>query len=93
MNVRSVIIGIFVIGAITSIWYITQPMIYSVIAQSENVTATLGANRTEGDNTFTILYLLNIVWGPALILVVIGWMLISAQRDDWRSAEQPGGYR
>jgi len=85
MNTVSVIIGIFAIGAITGIWYITQPMAWKMIDQAESVTITMGANRTGSATMYTMLKYLCTIWGPALAIAILAWMIISAQREDFSS--------
>lgn len=76
-----------------SFWYITQPMVYMLIDQSYGITVRMEANTTGGTATFDILQALNILWGPALVVIILVWMLISAQRSDYRSEYYgPQGY-
>jgi len=67
-------------------------MTWAMIDQAETVTINMDANTTGGANTFTILKYLNNIWGPLLAIAIVVFMLISAQREDWRSAEQGQGY-
>jgi len=90
MNTISVVIGIFAIGAIIGVWYILQPAVYTIIHQSELTLISFGANRTESSTVYDILEYVNTLWGPALAVAIVVWMLISAQQSDYRSAyEQP----
>jgi len=91
VNTLSVVIGIFAIGAIIGSWYILQPVVYSVLYRAEQTLINMEANRTESATLYDILEYINNLWGPALAVILVVFMLISAQqRSDYSSQyEQP----
>ena len=86
MNVKAILVGLLALAVVTLSWYILQPLGYSVIKESEDMIISFGSNTTGGANTYSVLYVLNDIWGPILAIAVIGFILIVCQEKDWRSA-------
>lgn len=86
MNTLSVVIGIFAIGAVIGSWYVLQPAVYRVLYESEQFTINQNYNRTESSTLYDILEYINTLWGPAIALILVVWLLISGSSPDYRSA-------
>lgn len=82
--VMVLIIGIFIIGTVITVWWITQPMLWSFVDQSEQYLITTGANTTGGTTTFIILKFASSIWGAVVVIAVMIWMVVSTQYEDWR---------
>lgn len=93
MNTLSVVIGIFAIATVIFVWYIIQPAAYRVIYEAEQFTINQNVNRTESSNLYTMLYYVNDFWAAVIVIIIIAFMLISAQRQDYSSQyEYPPPY-
>lgn len=76
-----IITGIGLIFTIGVCWYLSQTLVTQIAYTfSGQITAT-----EEGTSTLQLLEYANIVWGPLLIILVIVWMIASAQAKDIES--------
>jgi len=83
--IRNLAIGIFAVMAVSLIWYISYPMIFSVIQESENTTISFGVNTSASASLYALLKFLAAIWGVALDLGLIGFLLISVHQREWES--------
>lgn len=68
-------------------WYITQPIVMTVITKTMEVAVSMGITENSYLNN-SVLILTNIEywWGPLMVgAIIIVWMLVSAQARDWFS--------
>lgn len=86
--IRTAIVVVVMIGIVIGLWYITQPMTYGIIKGAEDMTITVGANRTSSANMYTMLYFINDIWGPVVAVAFVVLLLILGQREDYRGAYQ-----
>ena len=81
------LVAMFLTFVLMCMWYITQPLVTSTANFSENVTESLGVNRTGSAQTYTLLRLGANVGIPIVIIFIWIWALISSQAEDWRGYE------
>ena len=75
-----VLTGLTLIFMITTAWYVSQAMVVAISAAVLSVV-------TEGSG-LSVLHLaqfVSIVWGPVFDLIVVAWMITSAQARDVES--------
>lgn len=77
-----IIVGLTLLFVITVSWYVGNAIVSGMLlAFYELLTATEAS-----ENVTNIVAFLNIVWGPILDIMVILWMIASAQQIDVESA-------
>ncbi len=69
------ITGLTLMGMITTAWYVTQPI---VLAISASIVGTGGS----GESTMNLIQYATIIWGPLFDIIVLFWMIASAQARD-----------
>ena len=76
-----VLTGIALIFVIGTCWYLSQTLVTQIAS------AFLGeiSASSEGESMLQLVQWCNIVWGPAFIVLVIVWMVASAQARDVES--------
>jgi len=76
-----IITGLTLMFTITIAWYISQTIVNSIS------TAMLGeiTSTSEGTSLLYLLQFCNIIWGPIFDILVIVWMIASAQARDVES--------
>lgn len=85
------ILAILLITVCTIAFYVTEPLGYLAISQSESVYQSTGpslANSARMTATGTILLLFNDLWCPILDITFLLWALISSARRDVESEMQ-----
>lgn len=76
-----ILTGIGLIFTIGTGWYLSQTLVLQIASNCLGlITAT-----EEGASLLNLVEWANIVWGPLLILLVIVWMVASAQARDVES--------
>lgn len=76
------VVGIFLITVIALTWYVTQPFIIKTTMVCDDVMEDMGQNRTEWENTVTILDYVGNLWPVPIVIAILLWMFISSQRED-----------
>lgn len=68
------------------IWYITQPIVLTIINHTMQLAETFGANNTYVVNGITILTWIEYWWGPLFIIALgVLWIYLAAYRRVWTS--------
>jgi len=84
-----VITGLVLITLITFTWYVFQPLAYTSIEMSETILGMMiGTTAQEYQlavQNNSILYWLNLLWGPVADIFVLLWMVVSAGTVEPRS--------
>ena len=75
------ITGIGLIFTIGVCWYLSQ----TIVLQITSTTADIIGMSEEGNATLALVEYANILWGPLLIILIIVWMIASAQARDIES--------
>ena len=76
-----ILTGIGLIFTIGTGWYLSQTLVLQIASSCGGlITAT-----EEGASLLNLVEWANIVWGPLLIILVIVWMIASAQARDVES--------
>lgn len=82
---RAISVWIFVfvmIGVIMMIWYVSQPVVSTLIDNTGTVVRDLDANTTGYEQGITVVELVNVVWAPIFILIMLTFgYLASTQRE------------
>ena len=85
--ILEVVVGLAFTFFTMFIWYVTQPIVIVSIEQTRNFTREMGHNNTFVEGGYTILTWIEYWWGPILVIfVIVIWLYVSAQREEWRSA-------
>lgn len=70
------------IGVIIMLWYVSQPTVQTLVDQTRNVTRAMNANTTGYEEGITVLELVNVIWAPVFILILLAFgFLVSTQRE------------
>ena len=85
------IVGIFLITVTLSVWYITQPILIRTFAISDATMEANSWNTSQWEQTNIIGIYLSNLWPIPIVLVLLLWMFMSAQREDPYS-QVYGGY-
>lgn len=79
-----IIVGMALGFFIMFLWYITQPIVITLIGRTMAIAENMGHNNTYLNTGIGILVFIEYWWGPiALLGIAILWMFISTQRKDW----------
>ena len=76
------VVGIFLITVIGFTWYVTQPFIVKTTAVCDDIMEDMSQNRTEWENTVTIIDYVANLWPVPIVIAILIWMYISSQRED-----------
>lgn len=79
------IVGLVLIAMVITAWYTAQPLLAYSIDLVDNFMQQTNWNSTRSSQTFTILDFLSLIWGPIIVIAILVWMFISAQRRDVES--------
>lgn len=75
-----IITGLTLMGMITVAWYVSQTIILSICQ------AFIGEIGTgEGYSIMSLVQFCNIIWGPVFDIIILFWMIASAQARDVES--------
>lgn len=82
---RAIVTWIYVfimIGVVIVLWYLTQPIVYTIIDKTAPVAREMGANTTGYEQGISLIGVVNIVWpGFFIILFLIYGFLASSEKE------------
>lgn len=84
--IGTLIVGLGLAFFTMFIWYITQPVVITIINETMDTAIAMNANNTYVTTAITILKNIEYWWGPLLVgAIAILWLFVAAQRRDWTS--------
>jgi hypothetical protein len=70
------------IGVIMMLWYVSQPVVQHLVDETRTVVRDMNANTTGYEQGITSIELVNVVWAPIFILIMLVFgFLASSQRE------------
>lgn len=70
------------IGSIMMIWYVSQPVIQTLADETGTVVRAMEFNTTGYEQGITAVELVNVVWAPVLILVLLLFGYLASTRRE-----------
>jgi hypothetical protein len=70
------------IGTIMMIWYVSQPVVQNLVDETRTVVRNLEANTTGYEQGVTTIELVNVVWAPIFILIMLVFGYLASTRRE-----------
>jgi len=82
---RAISVWVFVfvmIGVTMMIWYVSQPVVSTVIDRTGTVVRDLNANTTGYEQGINVVSLVNVIWAPIFILILLTFGYLASTRQE-----------
>ena len=70
------------IGSVMMIWYVSQPVIQNLVDETRTVVRGLEANTTGYEQGVTAIELVNVIWAPVFILILLLFGYLGSTRRE-----------
>jgi len=70
------------IGVIMMVWYVSQPTVQTIVDKTRTVVRDLDANTTGYEQGITTVELMNVVWAPIFILILLVFGYLASTRRE-----------